>query len=323
MLVGRRRDGSLVESGRRAGGRGPTMKRSTDLERLTICDQPTTEEIAFLEKSLHEYDEEQTHGRIDAPGLEFELALKDPEGNVVGGISVSSQLGVMFLEVLWIADEHRKRGLGRRLVLAAEHIAEKGGCIAAGTWTFSWQGPQFYPRCGYKLVGIYTGYPFGITEHVLMKRLPDPDDSGRRSEEDGFALVEHPSADDMRVVYSAFHEFCVRNAREEMDYPGIKVQSALRDSGGQIVGGLLAMTTIRIMAFESLWVDARYRGQGYGRQLVIEAERIAKAHGCVAVQGTCFSFQAPGFFRKLGYETFGTTDLFLDGHAQDYLIKKL
>jgi len=41
------------------------MTRSTDLERLTICDQPTAEEIAFLEKSLHEYDKEQTHGRLD------------------------------------------------------------------------------------------------------------------------------------------------------------------------------------------------------------------------------------------------------------------
>jgi len=56
---------------------------------------------------------------------------------------------------------------------------------------------------------------------------------------------------------------------------------------------------------------------------VIEAERVAKAHGCVAVQGTCFSFQAPGLFRKLGYEAFGTADVLLDGHTQDYLIKQL
>jgi len=301
------------------------MKRNVDLERLTICDQPTTEEIAFLEQRLHEHDLQETHGKIGAPGLEFELAMKDPEGNVAGGISVSSQLGVMFLEVLWIADEHRQRGLGRRLVLAAERIAEKGGCIAAGTWTFSWQGPHFYPKCGYKLVGIYTGYPFGVTEHILMKRLPDPDPAASRcdSEQSGFTLVENPSADEMRVVYKAFHEFCVRNAGEEMHYPGIKVQLALRDPEGHVVGGLLAMTTIRIMVFESLWIDARYRGQGYGRQLVIEAERVAKAHGCVAVQGACFSFQAPGFFRKLRYETFGTADVFLDGHTQGYLIKKL
>jgi hypothetical protein len=48
-----------------------------------------------------------------------------------------------------------------------------------------------------------------------------------------------------------------------------------------------------------------------------EAERTGEAHGCAAVQGTCFSFQSPGFFRKLGYETFGVADVFLDGHTQD------
>jgi hypothetical protein len=31
----------------------------------------------------------------------------------------------------------------------------------------------------------------------------------------------------------------------------------------------------------------------------------------------------PGFFRKPGYETFGRAGVFLDGHTQDYLIKKL
>jgi len=31
----------------------------------------------------------------------------------------------------------------------------------------------------------------------------------------------------------------------------------------------------------------------------------------------------PSLFRKLGYETFGTADVFLDGHTRDCLLKKL
>jgi len=31
----------------------------------------------------------------------------------------------------------------------------------------------------------------------------------------------------------------------------------------------------------------------------------------------------PGFVHKLGYETFGTADVFLDGHTRDCLIKNL
>ena len=60
-----------------------------------------------------------------------------------------------------------------------------------------------------------------------------------------------------------------------------------------------------------------------GASSTAAAKSPALANGYVAVQGTCFSFQAPGFFRKLGYETFGTADVFLDGHTQDYLIKQL
>jgi ribosomal protein S18 acetylase RimI-like enzyme len=107
-----------------------------------------------------------------------------------------------------------------------------------------------------------------------------------------------------------------------MHNPGITVQLVLRDSAGTVVGGLLASTTIRIMALEHLWVDVRYRGQGHGRALVTEAERIAQAHGCVASQGTCFSFQTPAFFSAIGYETFGVADLYPDGITENYLIKK-
>jgi GNAT superfamily N-acetyltransferase len=77
------------------------------------------------------------------------------------------------------------------------------------------------------------------------------------------------------------------------------------------------------MALEGLWVDGRYRGRGYGRALLTRAERIVKAHGCVAVQGCCFSFQAAGFLHRLGYKSFGVVDVYLGGHTEDFLIKRL
>jgi GNAT superfamily N-acetyltransferase len=240
----------------------------------------------------------------------------------VGGINVSSVLGVMFLEVLWVADEYRKRGLARRLVWEAERLAEKAGCVGAGTWTFSFQGPEFYPKAGYELIGIYDGYPFGITEHVLMKRLPDRRKPSHDDKRDGFDIIGEPAQEDMKVVHDGFHQSCVASAGDEMHNPGITVQLVLRDSAGTIVGGLLASTTIRIMAIEHLWVSVRYRGQGYGRALMTEAERIAQAHGCIAAQATCFSFQTPAFFSGTGYGTFGVADVYPDGITEDYLIKR-
>jgi GNAT superfamily N-acetyltransferase len=282
----------------------------------------------------HQHNAEVTGARFDFPGqgddgFSLDLAVKDARGAVVGGISAGSVLGLMWLEVLWVDEELRRRGLASWLVLEAEKTAHEKGCIASGTWTFSWQGADFYPTIGYELRGVFSGYPFGVTEHVLTKRLPNLEalraarEKVARNERGGFRLVTSPTSEDMRLVGKGLYWHCARHAGEEMDNPGITVRLVLRDSEGLVVGGLDAYTTIRIMALEALWVDSRYRGQGYGRKLLTRAEEIAKEHGCISVSSHCLSFQSPEFFHRLGYGVFGTVDAYVDGHTEELLIKRL
>lgn len=304
-------------------------------DRFAITDSPTKDEMALIERNLEAFNQEETGGKMhhpgtEDPGLAFSLAVRGPERDVVGGVSVSSVLGVMWLEVLWTAEAHRGRGIASWLILEAERIAHEKGCVGAGTWTFDWQGADFYPRIGFTLNGIYEGYPLGMTEHVFSKRLPSPPavreavrHRAAQNEQDGFTLLTEPTQDEMRIVGKGLHEHCVAHAGDEMENPGINVRLVVRDSDGKLVGGLLASTTIRIMALEALWVDEPHRGRGYGRELITEAERIAVAHGCVAVQGNCLSFQSPEFFHKLGYESFGVVDVYMDGYTEDLLIKRL
>ncbi len=310
------------------------MIRSAAREQLTLCMEPTKEEKDFVVAQFAQSNLDATHGRFsypgtEDPGLAFDLAIRGPSGEIVGGVNVSSVLGVMWLEVLWVAEEYRRHGLAGWLVLEAERIAHEKGCVGAGTWTFNWQGPEFYPTIGYELRGIYTGYPFGVTEHVLTKRLPDEASAAKTADQvallrrEGFTLVAAPSRDDMRFVGRGFHESCVRNAGEEMDTPGISPCLVLKDQAGQVVGGVGAYTTIRNMVLETIWIDERFRGRGHGQRLLLEAERIAREAGCCAVNTHCLSFQSPGFFHKLGYVTYGVVDVAIDGHAEDLLIKRL
>ncbi len=310
------------------------MNRSGAPNKLLLCMEATKEEKDFVEAQFARHNQEATDGRFNYPGedesgLAFDLAVKDRDGHVAGGVSVSSVLGVMWLEVLYVADDFRRRGLASWLVLEAERTAYEKGCVGAGTWTFNWQGPEFYPTIGYELRGIYTGYPFGVTEHVLAKRLPDEESVARaadriaRLRREGFTLLTVPSQDDMRVVERGFHQFCMHNAGEEMDTPGIAVRLVLKDQAGQVVGGLDAFTTIRNMVLEAVWIDERFRSRGHGHRLLLEAERIAKEAGCSAVSTHCLSFQSPGFFHRLGYTTYGVVDVAVDGHTEDLLIKRL
>lgn len=301
---------------------------------LTVVASPSKEDMAAVAAGLSRHNHAATGGKMGYPsrddsGLAFRLAVKDRRGAVVGGVSVSSVLGVMWLEVLYVSDEHRRRGVASWLVLEAERMAHEQGCIGAGTWTFNWQGPEFYPTIGYELCGVYDGYPFGVTEHVLAKRLPDEPsmravrNAVERSLGDGYALVTEPTDDEMRVVYRGFHEFCVRNAGEEMDCPEVSLRLALKDKEGHVVGGVEAFPTIRNMVLEAIWIDEPFRGRGHGRRLLLEAERIAKEAGCSAVSSHGFSFQSPGFFHRLGYATYGVVDVAMDGHLEELLIRKL
>jgi len=308
---------------------------SGSLDRLTICDTPTKEESSHISLRIEEYNQHATEGRIhfpgtQEPGLSFDLAVRGPDGGVVGGVNVSSLLGVMWLEVLWTSETYRGRGIASWLILEAERIAHEAGCVGAGTWTFNWQGADFYPRIGYHLNGIYKGYPRGMTEHVLTKRLPSASNiqeaitvRGAQNRKNGFELIPCPSKEEMRVVHRGLHSYCVDHIGSGDDYQGDPVRLALRDKKGELVGGLSASTPARVLAIEEIWIADQLRGQGYGRQLIETAENIARSRGCIAVQGTCFSFQTPEFFSAVGYESFGRVDVYLDDVWEDLLIKRL
>jgi len=138
---------------------------------FTICADPVDDDMEQIHANVENDKRFHTHGEYDRPGIEINLLLKDSEGNVQGGVIASTVFRVMHLEVLWVADPYRRRGYGAQLVLGAEQLGLEGGCRTAQTWTFSFQGPQFYPTIGYKPIGVYDGYPNGITEHAFIKRL--------------------------------------------------------------------------------------------------------------------------------------------------------
>jgi len=304
-------------------------------DRLTICDSPTEEEISLLSLRIEEYNQHETDGRIhfpgtQEPGLSFDLAVRGPDGGVVGGVNVSSVLGVMWLEVLWTSEAYRGRGIASWLILEAERIAFEAGCVGAGTWTFNWQGADFYPRIGYDLNGTYNGYPRGMTEHVLSKRLPSASDirqavayRAAENQNSGFEMIYRPTKEEMRVVHLGLHSHCVAHVGTGEGYQGAPVRLALRDSKAELVGGLTASTPVRVLAIEKIWIADPFRGQGYGRRLIETAENTARSRGCTAVQASCLSLQTPGFFHAVGYESFGRVDVYLDDVWEDLLIKRL
>jgi ribosomal protein S18 acetylase RimI-like enzyme len=92
---------------------------------------------------------------------------------------------------------------------------------------------------------------------------------------------------------------------------------------GRIVGGVIGETFIGWLFVKFLWVAETHRGTGWGKSLMEAAEKEARRRGVCNAYVDTFSFQAPEFYRKLGYREFGRLDDFPPGHSRSWLTKAL
>lgn len=138
----------------------------------------------------------------------------------------------------------------------------------------------------------------------------------------GYTLTveEHPGERDVRLLEDNLHEFNMV-ATGYFSYRPLAI--FVRDEEGRIVAGLTGGMWGGCCEIRYLWVHEALRGMGYGTRLMQAAEREALETGCATIVLSSHSFQAPGFYQKLGYEVVGVAEGYPRGHAQVYLRKSL
>lgn len=112
---------------------------------------------------------------------------------------------------------------------------------------------------------------------------------------------------------------------EQMKKPGgyNDVELYARDASGQVVGGLFGHSGMGWLYVDYLWLQADQRGSGLGAQLLALVEDEARRRECVGVFLYTYSFQAPGFYQKQGFEVMGVLEDCPPGHQRIYLKKHL
>ena len=74
------------------------------------------------------------------------------------------------------------------------------------------------------------------------------------------------------------------------------------EDGGKIIGVITGRAYYDEVHIGDLIVEEEYRGTGLGSRLVRAAEDAYRGKGYDVVTLTTFGFQAPEFYKKLGYE---------------------
>ena len=130
--------------------------------------KPTEKEIQYVRESLNRFNK-------DIVGDDSHTALNiteyDEDGNIIGGILGGTYWGWMYIDILWVREDYRKKGIGSKLLTEAEKEAVKRGCHHVHVDTMSWQAPDFYKKYGYVVVGVLPDIPKGNQKYLLVKTL--------------------------------------------------------------------------------------------------------------------------------------------------------
>jgi ribosomal protein S18 acetylase RimI-like enzyme len=129
-----------------------------------------------------------------------------------------------------------------------------------------------------------------------------------------------PSSATIRFLEERLYEF---NVQATGFADGEAFGIFLRGGDGAVVGGAEGWTWGGTCYVRHLYLPAALRGRGQGTRLMQRVEQEARARRCDQIVLETHDFQAPDFYRRLGFELIGTIEGYPRGHQRHTFAKKL
>ena len=201
--------------------------------------------------------------------------LRDGAGRIVGGLSGRTVFGWLFVELLFVPETLRGRGLGTELLQRAEREALARGCHDVWLDTFEFQARGFYERLGYRCFGTLADYPAGFSRFFMTKRLtPGGPAPGATAETDAALIV---TTDRTRIDVEAVLALLTRTSWAR-DMRRETLVKAIEHSlcwavlqAGRLVGFARVVTDRATFAYlTDVVIDEHWRGHGLGHRLLSE-----------------------------------------------------
>ena len=127
-------------------------------------------EADFIIDKIVEYNLSIVPSKQETDFLWINRIVEDKNGNIIAGIiSKMYCWNCLYIDVLWVKEEHRKDGLGSRLLKEIESVAIEKGCYLIHLDTFDFQAKDFYIKHGYEVFGVLDECPEGHKRYFLKK----------------------------------------------------------------------------------------------------------------------------------------------------------
>ena len=135
---------------------------------IFVTDEPDPRHVGVIESGLDEFNLAKA-GLNDRRTLAV-LARDPGTGDVVGGLTGRTSLGLLFVDLFHLPPEHRGAGLGGRILAEAEREAVRRGCRSGVLYTINFQAPGFYVKHGWRVFGEVPGAD-GVSRVFLAKQF--------------------------------------------------------------------------------------------------------------------------------------------------------
>lgn len=132
----------------------------------------TQEETTFIDNKLGAFNRSQVPATQEPSLILKNYVIKDDKGMIIAGIKADIyHWGILYIELLFVDENHRHNGLGSTLLQKVEQEAKAMGATLAHLDTFDFQAHDFYLKHGYEVFGVLEDCPKDHKRYYLKKKF--------------------------------------------------------------------------------------------------------------------------------------------------------
>jgi N-acetylglutamate synthase-like GNAT family acetyltransferase len=135
-----------------------------------IC-HATDDDIDYIQSKIIEFNRSKVAFTQDEEPIYQNYIIKNNDKIIAGINAMIYHWGILYVDVLFVDENHRNKNLGSKLLQKVENEARVMGASIVHLDTFDFQAKDFYIKHGYTIFGVMEDCPTGHNRYYFSKRL--------------------------------------------------------------------------------------------------------------------------------------------------------